>query len=146
MPADGQHVEEAVVEINRLYPKDEGESPMRRMVIVTVAVLSGVAGFDVADQSGTLGAGAKHTFAAEPGGAGNAERKAEPARLTRVTLQDFENASSKPTVWVVNIPNENASVQLSTDHPHEGQQCLKLHYHFTRGGQYMGMRVYQEKE
>ena len=119
---------------------------MRRMVIFTVAVLSGVAGFDLAGQFGTLGAGAKQTFAAEPGEAGGAEPKAEPARLTRVTLQDFENASSKPTVWVVNIPNENASVQLSTDHPHEGQQCLKLHYHFTRGGQYMGMRVYQEKE
>jgi len=33
----------------------------------------------------------------------------------------------------------NASVQLSTDHPHDGQQCLKLHYHFTGGGQYMGL-------
>ena len=119
---------------------------MRRMVIFTVAVLSGVAGFDLAGQFGTLCPGAKQTFAAEPGGAGGAEPKAEPARRTRVLVQDFESASSKPTVWVVNIPNENASVQLSTDHPHEGKQCLKLHYHFTGGGQYLGMRVYQGKE
>jgi len=109
------------------------------MVIVTVAVLSGVVGFDLAGQSGTLGAGVKQTFAAEPGGAGGTAPNAETVRLTRVTLQDFENASAKPTVWVVNIPNENAAVQLSTDHPHEGRQCLKLHYHFTAGGQYLGI-------
>ena len=119
---------------------------MKKMVIVTLAVLSGVVGFDLAGQSGTLGAGAKQAFAAEPGGASGAEPKAEPARLTHVMVQDYENASAKPTVWVVNIPNENASVQMSTDHPHEGQQCLKLHYHFTGGGQYMGMRVYQGEE
>src|SRR5260221_13455215 len=38
---------------------------------------------------------------------------------TPVMVQDFEKVSTPPTVWVVNVPNENASVQLSTDQPHE---------------------------
>ncbi len=60
---------------------------------------------------------------------------------TPVTVQDFEKGSSQPTVWVVNIPDENASVQLSTDQPHDGKQCLKLHYHFLGTGnfQYLGI-------
>ena len=58
---------------------------------------------------------------------------------TPVMVQDYEKASSLPKVWVVGIPNENASVQLSTEHPFEGRQCLKLHYHFTGGGQYLGI-------
>ena len=60
---------------------------------------------------------------------------------TPVMIQDFEKSDLKPTVWVVNIPNENASVQLSTDGPHDGRQCLKLHYHFlgTGGFQYLGI-------
>ncbi|MGA2034490.1 MAG: carbohydrate binding domain-containing protein, partial [Thermoguttaceae bacterium] len=60
---------------------------------------------------------------------------------TPVMVEDFEKASLKPSVWVVNIPNENASVQLSTDQPHEGKQCLKLHYHFLGTGsfQYLGI-------
>ncbi len=66
--------------------------------------------------------------------------------LTPVLIQDYEKASSLPKLWVVGIPNENATVQLSTDHPFEGKQCLKLHYHFTGGGQYMGithpMKIY----
>ena len=58
-----------------------------------------------------------------------------------VMVQDFEEASSQPAVWVVNIPNENASVRLSTDQPHDGKQCLKLHYHFVSTGnfQYLGI-------
>ena len=41
----------------------------------------------------------------------------------------------------VNIPNENASVQLSTDQPYQGKQCLNLHYHFVGTGsfQYLGI-------
>ena len=60
---------------------------------------------------------------------------------TPVMIQDFENVASPPTVWVVNIPNENASVGLSADHPHDGKQCLKLHYHFVsdRKFQYLGI-------
>ena len=60
---------------------------------------------------------------------------------TNVMVQEFEKASSLPTVWVVNIPNENASVQLSTDQPHDGKQCVKLHYHFLGAGnfQYLGI-------
>src|SRR5580765_3012467 len=56
-------------------------------------------------------------------------------------LQDFEKAFPAPTVWVVDIPNDNASVQLSTNEPHEGKQCLKLHYHFLATGkfQYLGI-------
>ncbi|HWE97877.1 MAG TPA: family 16 glycosylhydrolase [Tepidisphaeraceae bacterium] len=56
-----------------------------------------------------------------------------------VPVQDFEKDSSLPTVWVVGIPNENASVHLSTDHPHDGKQCAQLRYHFTGGGQYLGV-------
>ena len=56
-------------------------------------------------------------------------------------VQDFEKATPPPSVWVVSIPNENASVQLSTDQPHDGKQCLKLHYHFLGTGnfQYLGI-------
>lgn len=43
----------------------QGEGPMKRLTVVTVAVLSGVVGFDLAGQSGTLTAGASRTFAAE---------------------------------------------------------------------------------
>jgi hypothetical protein len=58
-----------------------------------------------------------------------------------VMLQDFERGAAAPTVWVVNIPNANASVRLSTDDPHDGRQCLKLHYRFVGTGQfqYLGM-------
>ena len=63
------------------------------------------------------------------------------ATLTPVLAEDFEKASSLPKVWVVNIPESNASLQLSTDHPDQGKQCLKLHYHFTGGGQYLGIDV-----
>jgi len=65
-----------------------------------------------------------------------------PARAaTPVMVEDFEKASLQPTVWVVNIPNENASVQLSNDQPHDGKRCLKLHYHFLGSGdfQYLGI-------
>ena len=39
-------------------------------------------------------------------------------------VQDFEKAASLPSVWVVNIPNENASVKLSTEDPHDGVQAF----------------------
>jgi hypothetical protein len=61
--------------------------------------------------------------------------------LTPVTVQDFEKDSSLPKIWVVGIPNENASVQLSADHPHDGKRCLKLHYHFTGAGQYLAIPI-----
>ena len=62
---------------------------------------------------------------------------------TSVMVQDFEKATPSPTVWVVNIPNENASVKLSTDNAREGKQCLKLHYRFVAEGgfQYLGVPV-----
>src|SRR5208283_1792462 len=41
----------------------------------------------------------------------------------------------------VGIPNENASIQFSTEHPYDGKQCLKLHYRFTGNGQYLGVNV-----
>ncbi len=69
------------------------------------------------------------------------EAKREPGKRTPVMVQDFEKASSLPNVWVVHIPNENASVQLSTDHPHDGKQCLKLHYHFLGKGQFQYLGV-----
>jgi hypothetical protein len=60
---------------------------------------------------------------------------------TPVMVQDFEKPSSMPAVWVVNIPNENASVKLSTDQPHDGAQCLKLHYHFVSAGQFQYLGI-----
>jgi hypothetical protein len=69
-------------------------------------------------------------------------RGMEPARgATAVMVQDFEKAFSQPTVWVVNIPNENASVKLSTDQPHDGQQCLRLRYRFVGGGQFQYLGI-----
>jgi hypothetical protein len=56
-------------------------------------------------------------------------------------VQDFEKPSSLPAVWVVNIPNENASVKLSPDQPHDGGQCLKLHYHFVGAGQFQYLGI-----
>jgi len=61
--------------------------------------------------------------------------------LTPVMVQDFEKTSPQPSVWVVNIPNENASVQLSTDQPRDGKQCLKLHYHFVGTGQFQYLGI-----
>ena len=62
-----------------------------------------------------------------------------PARgAVPVMVQDYEQVSSLPAVWVVNIPNENASVQLTTDHPHDGKQCLRLHYHFLSSVRIIG--------
>ena len=51
---------------------------------------------------------------------------------TPVMIQDFEKAEPPSSVWVVGIPNENASVQLSTDHPFEGKQCLQAALPFHR--------------
>jgi hypothetical protein len=64
-----------------------------------------------------------------------------PTKRTRVTVQDFEKAPPTPSVWVVNIPNENASVRLSTKHPHGGKQCLQLHYKFTGAGQFQYLGI-----
>ncbi len=58
-----------------------------------------------------------------------------------VMLQDFERGAVTPTVWVVNIPNANASVRLSMDEPHDGKQCLKLHYHFLGTGQFQYLGI-----
>lgn len=65
----------------------------------------------------------------------------ENSKWTAVLVQDYEKATSLPKVWVVNLPNEKASVERSTDHPQEGQHCLKLRYQFTAGGQvqYLGI-------
>jgi len=69
------------------------------------------------------------------------DAKTESPKLTPVLVQDFEKAASLPKVWVVNIPNENASAQLSTDHPQDGKQCLKLHYHFLGMGQFQYLGI-----
>ncbi len=59
----------------------------------------------------------------------------------RVPVGDFEKSSPEPTVWVVNIPNENAAVRLSADQAHDGKGSLRLHYRFVGGGsfQYLGI-------
>jgi hypothetical protein len=71
----------------------------------------------------------------------SSDGNSESPKLTPVLVQDFEKSSEALKVWVVNIPNENASVQLTTDHPHEGKQCLKLQYQFTATDkvQYLGI-------
>ena len=61
--------------------------------------------------------------------------------LTRVMVQDFEKPSLQPTVWVVNIPNENASVKLTTDRPNEGKHCLALDYKFVALGQFQYLGI-----
>jgi hypothetical protein len=123
--------------ITDLHSKEE--ESIKKMTIVAAVLFCAAVGIDLAGQRGTLIAAAKHSLAAEPSGAGSPEPKTELAGLTRVMAEDFEKATSKPTLWVVGIPNENASVQLSADHPYEGKQCLRLHYHFTGSGQYMGI-------
>ncbi len=98
--------------------------------MLTVAVLAGTGTVQVEFGGKTfiLNGGANRVCAAEQ-------------KSTPVMVQDFEKAEPQPRVWVVNIPNENASVQLSTDQPHDGKQCLKLHYHFLGTGnfQYLGI-------
>jgi hypothetical protein len=64
---------------------------------------------------------------------------APDAAAVPVMVQDFEKA--EPTVWVVNIPNENAAVKLSGDEPHDGKLCLKLHYHFVGTGQFQYLGI-----
>ncbi len=54
---------------------------------------------------------------------------------------DFEPGADAPTVWVVNIPNSNASVTLSREEPHDGGQCLRLHYHFVDTGQFQYLGI-----
>lgn len=56
-------------------------------------------------------------------------------------LQDFEQLTTPPAVWVVNIPNENAAVYLSPDQPHDGKQCLKLRYRFVGAGQFQYLGI-----
>ena len=58
-----------------------------------------------------------------------------------VMVQNYEADTSVAKVWVVNIPNENASVKLSKEGPSEGKQCLQLHYHFVGKGnfEYIGV-------
>ncbi len=67
--------------------------------------------------------------------------KGRASNWTQVVVQDFEKASTPTSVWVVNIPNENASVKLSPKHPHEGKQCLELHYKFVGEGQFQYLGV-----
>ncbi len=64
-------------------------------------------------------------------------------KLHAVTVQDFERISAPLSVWVVNIPNENASVRLSTTRPHSGKNCLELDYKFVGTGQfqYLGIPI-----
>ncbi len=60
---------------------------------------------------------------------------------TPIMVQDFERPAALPKVWVVGIPNENATVKLATEHPFQGQQSLNLHYRFTGAGQYLGVPI-----
>jgi hypothetical protein len=61
---------------------------------------------------------------------------------TSILLQGFEETASKPSVWVVNIPNDHASVRL-LEEPHDGKTCLALDYQFVSTGsfQYVGIPI-----
>ncbi|MEO6477445.1 MAG: family 16 glycosylhydrolase [Luteolibacter sp.] len=63
------------------------------------------------------------------------------ARAAPVMVEDFEKAELTAKVWVVNIPNENATVVRSAGGAHDGAGCLKLHYRFLGEGnfQYLGV-------
>jgi hypothetical protein len=54
--------------------------------------------------------------------------------FTKVMVHDFENAAALHEIHVANLPNKNAFIQLSTDHPYEGKQCLKLHHCLVGNG------------
>ncbi len=69
-------------------------------------------------------------------------KAADAAGAGPVMVQDFEKPDSLPSRWVVDIPESNAVVSLSTTDPFQGKQSLKLHYHFTvndTGNEYLGM-------
>ena len=64
------------------------------------------------------------------------------AATTNVMVQDFEKPASLPSRWVVDIPESDATVELSPADPAQGKQCLRLHYHFTvnpTGNEYLGI-------
>ncbi len=46
-----------------------------------------------------------------------------------VMVQNYETDSLQASVWVINIPNANASIKLASEGAFEGKRCLKLHYH-----------------
>ncbi len=57
------------------------------------------------------------------------------AQSAVLPVEDFSKPAGVPSVWVVNIPNENASVKVKDG-------ALELEYHFTGGkGQYLGVVV-----
>jgi hypothetical protein len=66
---------------------------------------------------------------------------AASAATTRVPVEGFEKKQPLPKVWVVGVPNESASVKVSTDDPAEGKRCLVLNYQFTGKGQYLGVSL-----
>lgn len=61
------------------------------------------------------------------------------AQAAPVMVQDFEKVAPLPKTWAVGIPNENVAVTSATEHTCQGTQSLKLHYHFTGAGQYLGV-------
>ena len=69
---------------------------------------------------------------------------ASRAQTAPILVRDFEpnsKISAPPKAWIVNVPNENVSVQMATEHPGAGAQSLKLHYHFTGENQYLGLEI-----
>ncbi len=58
-----------------------------------------------------------------------------------VVVQDFEKKMDAPKVWVVNMPEGNASAELSDRDAAEGKGSLTLKYRFTGQGQYLGVPV-----
>ncbi len=89
-----------------------------------------------------LSFGASRSATSQTGDRAAFARGTEP-KLYSVIVQDFEKMSTPLSVWVVNIPNENASVRLSTKRPHGGKHCLELHYKFVGTGQfqYLGIPI-----
>ena len=58
-----------------------------------------------------------------------------------IVVEDYEKSTGSLPTWVVNIPETNASAKVSSLHPHDGKQCLDVHYKFTEGTNYQYIGV-----
>ncbi|QEH37426.1 Endo-1,3-1,4-beta-glycanase ExsH [Aquisphaera giovannonii] len=60
-----------------------------------------------------------------------------------IVVEDFDDPRVSRSVWVVNIPDDNASVRLTGEGPHQGKSCLELRYRFVATGnfQYLGVPI-----
>lgn len=55
-----------------------------------------------------------------------------------IVVEDYEKGSSPLKTWVVNMPapDTTATATITSAHPHNGKQCLDVHYKFTDSASY----------